>query len=379
LSSGSQEIYPGGIAKDVSFLVEAVCDAVPELQAFNCTASATTDPGSTATLATGVVNPPDTQTRTKYYLINGINNSFCIGPDLTVTSVGLSSGSVVPGTGVTVTGYVSNSNNVAVTQNFKLAFYRDGINFANSTEFAGLAAGASTSGAVTLDTTGFLSGGKTILAKVLDKSNLVGGTIEDCNNNNDNSSSTLTIILGYYLTVFINGVVTDNFDNPGKPYNVTVQIGDTNGGSGSGMILKVIEKNGMNLFAPQQAFTLGSTKYAAVPYSILQITANATGGASFALIPTGNKLYLSQYSYLNLSEYAGNYSLYIELYDGATKKDVSGATNYALNLSTMTPVQPGAAEENTIYVVNHKPYVQTVISLFNGVFSNAYKWLGAIP
>lgn len=370
------------ITADVSFLVEAVCDAVSELQAFNCSSSIITDPGSTVSLHTGVMNPADTVTYTKYYLINGINTSFCIGPDLRISSVSLNPSSAYPGQSVNVTATVNNNNNVDVTQNFKIAFYNGTTNFANSSDVAGLTAGSSTSKSVTFDTTGLTSGAKTITAKVLDKSNNPSSTIEDCNNNNDDSSTTLTMITGYFLTVYVNGTQADVFPTPGIPYNVTVQVADTDGGSCSGLTLKIIERNGLNLFAPTQGFLYDSTKRGVASVSIAEVVTNGSGAASFALIPTGNKLYLPEYAYLNASEHVGNYSLYIELYSGSTRLSLSQAgygnslNNHTLNLSSHTSVQPSAANQNTLYVINQNQYVQTIISFFNQAYASVYKWLG---
>jgi len=371
------------ITKDVSFLVEAICDSVSELQAFNCSSSQITDPGTSASLYTGVVAPADTAKTTKYYLINGINNSFCIGPDLKITSVSLNPSSASAGEDVTVTATVQNNNNVGVTQNFKIAFYNGTTNFANSTDVAGLTAGSSTSKSVTFDTTGLTSGAKTITAKVFDKSNDAASTIEDCDDTNDQSSTTLTMIIGYYLTVYVNNVQTNNFSTPGRPYNVTVQAANTDGGSCSGLILKVTEQNGMNLFAPNQGFLYDTTKRGVSSLSVAEVVTNGSGAASFTLIPTGNKLYLPEYAYLNASEHIGNYSLYAELYSGATRLTLSqtgygtSINNHTLTLNNYTSVLPTAAEQNTIYVVNQNQYVQTIISFFNQVYSSVYKWLGA--
>ena len=374
------------ITTDKNYIVVSVCNITTSgLEKFVCSSNAKTNlTASGVSLFTGVVSPADTSVTYKNYVINGINATFCIGPDLAITSAPtLNPSSGLPGQIVNITATVTNPYNVDVTNNFRVAFYVAGNNVANSTDIAGLTMGNSVQRSYILNTSGMLSGGKSVYAKVLDKHNGYG-SVDDCNYGNDQSpSTTLTIIKGYYLNVYVNGVLTDNFARSGRPYNVSVHVFDTDSGSTAGLTLKITEKNGMNLFAPEQGFIADSTKKGVVSYATAEVTTNSTGAVDFALIPTGNKLFLPEYSYLNASDYIGNYSMYIELYNGATRLQVSQAgygqvNQYTLTLGNHTAVNPSSAEENSIFVTNHNQYVQIIINWFNQVYSSVSKWTGVV-
>ena len=97
----------------------------------------------------------------------------------------------------------------------------------------------------------------------------------------------------------------------------------------------------------------------------------------------GNKLFLPEYSGENAVDYIGNYSLFIELFNGATKLQLYNATSdsvigqYNLTLANHTVLDPSALEENTIYVFNHDKWLTAVINFMVQTFGNVQKWTAA--
>jgi len=361
------------ISTDKNYLILGVCDIVSDLYKYNCTSNAKTNlTASGVSLYTGVVSPADTGIATKYYVIDGIASSFCIGPDLTVTSVSVNPSSVPQGQTVNITATVTNGNNVDVTQSFNISFFRDG-NPIGYVTVAGLNAGSTEYPSILYNTAGLSSGSKTILARVDDAS------IGDCNNANDNSTAALNIGKTYQVLVLINGTASTNFPVPGRPYNVSIHVNDSDGGNVAALV-KITEKNGINLFAPIQNLSAGK---GVSPLAVAQFETDASGNANIALIPTGNKLYNPEYAYLNVSGYVGNYQLYLEVFDKTTGTKLQLYNGTLINeldftLGSMTAVNPTAGQENSIFVYNHNSFVQQIIDLANQVYSSIKKWTGVI-
>jgi hypothetical protein len=362
------------ISTDKNYLILGVCDIVSDLYKYNCTSNAKTNlTASGISLYTGIASPADNGTTMKYYVINGISSSFCIGPDLTVTNVNVNPSSVPQGQTVNITATVTNVNNVDVTQSFNVSFFRDG-NPIGYVTVAGLNAGSTEYPSILYDTVGLSSGSKTILARVDDAS------IGDCNNANDNSTAALNIGKTYQVLVLINGNASTNFPIPGRPYNVSIHVNDSDGGNVAALV-KITEKNGINLFAPIQNLSAGK---GVSPLAVAQFETDAGGDANIALIPTGNKLYNPEYNWTNISSYVGNYQLYLEIFDKTSGSKLQLYNGTLINeldftLGSMTAVNPTAGQENSIVVYNHYSFVEQIIDLANTVYSSIKKWTFGVP
>ncbi|MEM4247729.1 MAG: hypothetical protein QXH80_00520 [Candidatus Nanoarchaeia archaeon] len=372
-ASGTSQALPSGLEGENKLLVGVCADS----QGVDCTSTARTNmTASSVSLATGITSPADSTNYTRYAVVNGIGASFCIGPDLRVSGVTVVPSSTTAGQSVNITATIVNNNNVDVTTNFDVEFLRDGNSIANVTVTEDLSPSESTTASYIYDTTGLTSGNKNIVARVLD----ANAGIADCNNGNDNSSTTLNIGKAYYVQVLINGTVSTNFPVPGRPYNVSLHVNDSDGNNVAALV-KITEKNGINLFAPVQGWGASD---GVSPLAVATFETNAGGDANIALMPTGNKLYNPEYAYLNVSDYVGNYSLYLEIFNitTGTELQLSDGVNLLdqidFTLGNMSVELPTAGQENTIFVYNHNIFVQQIVDLANQVYSSMKKWTGVI-
>lgn len=374
-STGSQEIYPGGTSVNEQDIVLGVCEPNAELWGWTCADSNLTSPGVSNTLNIGFI-PSEISEETRYLLVNGLDYDFCIGPDLTVTDVTITPSTVYQSQSAVLNATVQNLGNVNVTSDFNISFL-DGATPLVDVAVTGLERGETKYAAYTYDTTGQLSGSHNITA-------LVDTTgLGNCDDSNDNDTANLAIEKTYNITVLINGTVTDTFGRPGRPFNVTVIADDSDGNDAANITLRITEKNGLNLFAPVQGFDSEGADRGVASFSAAEVNINSSGVADLALIPMGNKLFLPEYSGENAVDYIGNYSLFIELFNGATKLQLYNATSdsvidqYNLTLANHTVLDPSALEENTIYVFNHDKWLTAVINFMVQTFGNVQKWTAA--
>ncbi|MEM4714336.1 MAG: CARDB domain-containing protein [Candidatus Nanoarchaeia archaeon] len=375
--SDEREIWPGGAAVSKERILMAVCDInESSLLYYDCENGNKTSPGVMNTLYTGVTNPQDNKTVIKYLIVNGIPHAFCIGPDLSITNLTITPSEVFQSELVILNATIKNANNVDVTSPFNISFYEGGSLIGNI-NIANLSADAITYATLQYDTTGFSSGVHTILAII----NASG--IGDCNLNNNNKTANFTIKKTYSLTTFINGQINNDFPIPGVPYNFSVKIQDSDNNTDlPNITIKIVEKNGLNLFAPIQGFEQNSEKYGVISYSIAETKTNSSGEASLAIIPLGNKLLVnSEYNYLNVSQYVGNYSMYIEIYNNTEKLQLYDPSTdilidqYDLFLLNHTILDPQGNERNSIISYNYNSWVKQIIELAVQIFGNVQKWI----
>lgn len=374
-ATGSQEIYPGGTSVSKQAIVLGICQAAPSnLWGWSCSSSNLTSPGVSNTLNTGVV-PDQYSAFTRYLLADGLNYSFCIGPDIAVTNLALSPNPAYQSENITLNATVQNLGNVNFTHSIGIGFF-DGATYLGLITVNGLNRSETKYAAYNYDTTGKLSGNHAMLASVT-----FNGGPGNCNNNNDNSTANLTIEKTYNLTVYINGTQTDEFPRPGRPYNVTIVADDSDGNDAANITLKITEKNGLNLFAPSQGFDSEGQRRGVSSSSVADVMTNSSGIANLALIPMGNKLFLPEYSVENATDHIGNYSLYIELFTGTTKLQLYNVTSdslinqYNLTLVNQTVLDPTAIEENSIFAFNHNKWVTAIMNFMIQAFGNVQKWI----
>ncbi|MCK4589777.1 MAG: hypothetical protein KAT77_04990 [Nanoarchaeota archaeon] len=358
------------------------CGLCNDTRGHNCSDTTLTSPGAAyVTLNTDIVLPADSYVHYKYGVVNGRATSFCIGPDLDITAVSANPSTGPPGTSVNVSATVLNDNNVNVTQAFTVDFYYDSVTPGNkigSTQtITGLGRDDSTNAASVLwDTTGITSGAH-ILYGVLDDAG-----IGDCGPTNDNHTGSFTTELVYYIFVDIDGVRTDNFTDAGRPYNVSLQVNNSNNAVVPNTIVRITEENGISLLAPLQTYTSGGTKYGVKPVSKAEVITDSNGRAYLALIPTGNKLYTPGYEYTNLTDHVGNYSLYIEIFNSAgtelqLMQNGVKVNEYNLTLFNMTNRIPTGSELYSLGVYNQDAYVKTFLNFAYQIFATARQWIAS--
>ncbi len=330
--------------------------------------------GTSYSVHTGVVAPPDTSIAYRYSVINGLGVRFCIGPDPSITSVSLNPSTQNAGGKVNVTVSIRNDGNVDITQTFNVTVSVDGSDVQNLTVSGGLAAYTSTTRSFNLSTGAYSSGTHTVAARISPT------TIADCDASNNQSSATLTLNPSYLVRMFINGTENNTFPDAGRPYNISINVSDTDGNPGNGILVRIYEDNGINIFAPIQKISSSPNRgLKAVAYG--ESTTDSNGIVNFTIIPTGNKLYTSQYAYTQIDQYVGNYSLYIEVFNATTGEELQQTNGTALIdqfdivLSNYTARTPNADEMHTFYADNHDDYVQLMSEFIYNMFSTISGWL----
>lgn len=330
--------------------------------------------GTSYSIHTGVVSPPDTSTSTKYYVINGIGTSFCIGPDPSVVSVSLNPSTQNAGGPVNVTVSVRNDGNVDITRTFNVTVSVDGDDVQNLTVPGGLSKYTTTTKSFNLSTGSYSSGAHIVKARVSPTN------VADCNATNNESSATFTLNPSYLVRMFINGTESHTFPDAGRPYNISINVSDTDSNPGSGVMVRIYEVNGINIFAPIQKISTSPNRgLKAIAYG--ESTTDSNGIVHFTIIPTGNKLYTSQYAYTQIDQYVGNYSLYIKIFNATTGAELQQTNGTALidkfdiALSNYTARTPNPNEKHIFYADNHDDYVQLMSEFVYNVFSTLSGWL----
>lgn len=368
---------PGVAVSNVNKILLGAC--TDEL-GVTCTDTArTTLAAGGSTLYTGIINPPDSTTYLRYSVINGYGASYCIGPDVDVQSVTAVPGVGPAGTMVTLSANVFNVNNVDVTTNFIVEFWVGGNNVCNATLNQPLAKGTSKSTTTCVwNTAGVPSGTTTITAIPRD----AAAGIADCDDTNDQGTGQFSTELVWLPTVWINGVQTNVFPDAGRPYNVTINIRNSDGNTPS-VEIRLIEENGMNIFAPNQFYTISTGNSGVIPRSMASIrTDPATGNISFAVVPTGTKLYDPEFAYLNAGSYVGNHSIYFEIFSSSNPNtelqlfyNSAKQDKYWFNLLNITPRTPTALEEDSQVVIYQNVLVKQALDLAYRSLATAVKWL----
>ncbi len=291
-------------------------------------------------LHTGIVAPDDDEIYTRYAVVNGIGSSYCIGPNLDIVDINMNPTVGPPGTIVTLSADIENQNTVDVTQDFTIKFYNSSDDeIGSKTVTGGLNAGSSTTTtSFTWDTTGLTTGTWPIYAK-LDR-----GTIVDCDISDDNHSENFEISTVYTGHVWIDGIYSDNFSNAGKPYNVTFQVNHSDGYAVENVTILLTEENGINLFSPIQTYTDLGEDRGVISRSTAVLKTGTNGKVSATIIPTGNKIYLDEYDYTNITDYVGNYSIYFKIFD---------PDNVSNELPLYDPYNGAAVDQKNLTLLNH--------------------------
>lgn len=149
----------------------------------------------------------------------------------------------------------------------------------------------------------------------------------------------------------IDGVDRTNFPVANVPYNVSFHVENSDGDILNNAEVIIKEVNGLTLSAPTQIFNRTTDEFGSVEKSGVIATNEAKfytdyyGNANFVYIPTYNKLYLSQYGYMNIGDYIGPYtlSMYGEQDDGTAFKFVVGGElldEFPLGIQDYEATQP---------------------------------------
>jgi hypothetical protein len=321
-----------------------------------CSDDNATAPNVANSLNTSILNPPVTSAvNYRYHVINGMGTQFCIGPNINV-SLTTNNSSPNDGDAVLLTATVGNPGNVDVDTSFNVSFY-DGATLLDTQTISTLNSGSTTDKTYVWNTK-WKTGSHTMWAKID-----TDDVIKECNEVNNNASVAVDVAVTYSAKVYINDTESTNFPMVGRPYNVTVNVTDSTNASVNDAVIRIVEKNGISIFAPTQAWDEGSVNKSVISYSIAEVRTNSSGLVSFALIPTGNKLldvepYIATY-------YTGNYSLYLEIY-------VSGSLK---NTLVLTVGELTASEPNGQITVLNNDIVDYVKDVVYDMYAKIKGWL----
>ncbi|MCK5107308.1 MAG: hypothetical protein KAQ83_01140 [Nanoarchaeota archaeon] len=290
---------------------------------YDCNDGTTSTSAAPALLASGITNPNDQFTYTRYSVINGLGYEMCIGPNLDATISTITPDPIYYSQTLDITFVVENprdtptelyGGNVDVTTDFDV-----NIRIYNSTgdEVYSVTRVISETivpdGSSTPRTVEWLAIGHSGQYRVEVEADS-GDNVEECYNVDNTAISYFDLLPITLPEVYIDGVETNDFTYPNIPYNLTMvlQNSDEDVLSDSNVIIQ--ETNGLSLTAPTQIYNRtigggGNEKSGVVVTTNVNLVANANGRISLAFIPTYNKFYLAQYNYTDLDEYIGNYSL----------------------------------------------------------------------
>jgi len=369
-ASETEPIYPGGAAKDVNYIIVGICSInSSNIVHYECTSSRVVKPSDPAvSLYTGVVNPSNSNPAIiRYYVINGIGTSFCIGPDI---SVSLVPSNPYPYSGeiINFTATISNINNVDISIPFNVSFYYENGNLIDKQLVSSLSKGSSTTRNITLNTAIFgSSGSHSVIVKVDQE-----GAIGECNELNNNATASISIEPIYFINVWIDGEATNEFPRAGIPYNITIYVNNSDGNYIPNATIHLVEHNGLSMFAPLQIWNHSNMKRGMISESIGEVKTNGTGWVNFTLIPTGNKPLVEQEP--ELADYVGNYSLYAELYINGVRQYVHNGTARSTNLPFKV-LNHTTIEASYIKVVNHQNLVETIINAIYQSYASILDWL----
>jgi len=303
-------------------------------------------------------------------VVDGLGYPICIGADLS-PGISANPGSTTYGGNSNITITITNNGNVNVTTDFNVTLNVSGPGgYTARTSWIitqNLAPGASTTRNYTFNATG-LSGVYTFTT-MADATNLIA----ECNENNI-ASTTVTVQPAYYLHVWIDENYTNVFPYWGRPYNITLFINDSNGNYIANACYQVTEYNGLNPFIPTQVWNNSGTLRGVSSFSRGTAYGNGTGHVQFVSIPTCNKLY-TDYSYLGVNTYVGNYQIIINAYASPTcagspltvAYNGTLTQNYPLLIGNWTCQDPGWV--NNKELVNKNSYVLDVYDWLYEVYS----------
>ena len=337
----------------------------------------------------GASDVNDQNTYTRYIVINGLGNPICIGANLQVSISSIDPDPVYYGQTLTITYSVTNprdtpyeteGGNVGVTSSFSVR-----ISIYN----------ASDPGDVKYTTTQIITDDIPVDGSYTGTVNWVaeahsgiytvkvevdyGDDIAECDETDNTATQNFELKPVYIPEIYIDGVETTIFEYPGVPYNFSLHLKNSDGENVSNATIRIVEENGLNILGPTQiwnrSISNSSTEKAGLKsYNIAEFKTDYLGNANMTLIPTGNKLYSPQYNYTNISEYVGNYRIYLT---GWTQDNESLIFTIAGNIQTTYPLtlqNPYTYNSASNKVVtNQNTFVQEVLDFVYEVFSTFWK------
>lgn len=330
----------------------------------------------------------------RYVVINGLGNYICIGPNLKVSITQLTPNPVYYNQTLTISYRISNPRDTP--------YETQGGNVKVTTDFVVHIAifNASNPAQVVYETTqtitddippnGYVDrtiywraavhSGKYRVKIEVDYGDKIGECVEG-----DNSAEKEFEVKPVIIPeIWINGVKTNTFEYAGRAYNFSLYLRNSDNETLRNAYVKIVELNGLNLFAPTQIWEKVYDKYgnktleAVRASSVLESYTDYYGWVNITLIPTGNKLFAPEYSYTNASQVLGNYSIYLTgkyLKNGVWEDFKFVINNQLRNTYPLEVKYPYTYEpyEKKQGFLNQKKYVEAVLDWIYNVFAIFWK------
>jgi hypothetical protein len=269
----------------------------------------------------------DKITHSKYVVINGIGKQICIGANLRASIASLVPDPVYYSMNLSVNYTISNprdapfeiyGGNVQVTSPFKIniSIYNTSAPTAViMSTVIDITDSISPDGSVSrlLVWPAYAHSGRYTIRVTADPTN----AITECNEADNYATANFELKPITLPEIYIDGNRTNVFRYPNTPYNLSFYFKNSDNDTLRNANVSIVQVNGLMLAAPVQTYnrSIGvntTTQDGLVTESIVKFKTDYNGLASMAYIPTYNKLYQEQYSYLALLNHVGNYSMYFE-------------------------------------------------------------------
>jgi len=287
----------------------------------------------------------DQNTYTRYIVVNGISDPFCIGSNLQVGTVNVGPDPVYYNQTLSINITLSHQSytdtkggNVDVTSPFLVR-----VRVVNSSHTlmdtyvnhsTGVTAGSTSVPIGEVTWNAIAHSGDYYVYVDVDTDD----TIEECVESDNSDTSTEFELKPITLPqVYIDGYRSTEFPYANVPYSVRMSLQNSDTDVLRNATVNIIERNGLNVMAPMQIYNRsidnsgGTVQSGIVSLNKITFLTDYDGQATFTFVPTYNNLYDSQYSYLDVDSYVGNYDLYFYgvQADGETFKFVQDGGLYS--------------------------------------------------
>ncbi len=335
------------------------------------------------------VSASDDQSFTRYVVINGLGYPVCIGANLQTSAVNLNASEIYYNQTLQIDYTLLNyrdtpdenqGGNVEVVTNFDVRIeIRNSSNAIVSawTESINdnIVPGSSAASSTTWQAS--VKSGSYVVNVIADYNN----DIIECVESDNTRQQAFTVKAVTIAETYINGVRGETFPMAGRPYNFTLHARNSDDLNVSNADLELVEENGLTLLGPTQVWNRTTDDNGTISKSgtrnknIVRFQTDYYGNVSFTAIPTGNKLYASEYNYTNISSYIGNYSLYLQGTDNASQalmflsNGTQVSSTFPLTVTNYTNYQEGS---NATFF-NEDTYAKQTMDWIYSIFSNFWK------
>jgi len=337
----------------------------------------------------GVVN--DQNKYDRYVVINGLGNYICIGANLKIAIDLVQPNPVYYSQILQIKYTVSNprdtpyeerGGNVDVTTDFNIRvkiYQQDNTSNVVFENNYMVSDDIPVDGSIsnTINWQAIAHSGTYVIEVTVDSNN----DIVECNENDNTATRTFELKPIHIPEIYINGNKSTVFPYAGIPYNFTMHLKNSDNENVSNALVRIVEENGICILAPTQVWNrttngTDSNMTGLKSYNIAQFYTDYYGNVNFTIIPTGNRLYAPEYSYLNVNKYIGNYSIYLE---GTTQNGdslvfiINGSVTHKYPLKIAHPYTYGVQNNKPSGFINENIFIRQIMEWVYAIFANFWK------